>query len=170
MPNFNVSRTAPLPQKYCWAILYPASLQKCRRYTSSAASSDTRFQAMPSMSQAFVNYNFPCTQNRFRCTSVHVGSRAHKRADVAYLIITWYGDRNCIKLVLKPLAAEKGISVIYVVLFLYIMLFQFIWWLPLIFVQCATYLNNNGTIFWWIEMRRGVVNLMFFSRLQNTKC
>ena len=143
MPNLNLSHTAPLPQKYCWAILYPASLQKCRRYTSSAASSDTRFQAMPSMSQAFVNYNFSYTQNRFRCTSVHV-----KEQISTLLIITWYGDRNCIKLVLKPLAAEKGlsISVIYVVLFPQIMLFQFTWWLHFIFVQCTTYLHNNATI------------------------
>ena len=32
--------------------------------------------------QAFISYNFSCTQNRFRCTSVHVGDRARKRADV----------------------------------------------------------------------------------------
>ena len=32
--------------------------------------------------QAFMNYNFLCMQNRFRCTSVHVGNRARKRGDV----------------------------------------------------------------------------------------
>ena len=32
--------------------------------------------------QAFINYNFSSTQNRFRYTSVHVGNRARKKVAV----------------------------------------------------------------------------------------
>ena len=102
------------------------------------------------LSQFLFQYNFlkcnarqvgltVCTQNRFRCTPctwkiVHI-----KEQTCTLLIITWYGDRNCTKLVLKPLAAKNGlsVSVLYIAPFLQIILFQFTWWLPSIFTACT---------------------------------
>ena len=57
--------------------------------------------------QAFINYNFSCTQNRSRCTSLHVGNRACKRADVHVTDNNMIRGRNWTKLKLKPLAGNS---------------------------------------------------------------
>ena len=52
---------------------------------------------------------FSWTQNRFRCTCVHAGNCARKRADVYVTnnnMILQRGGRNCTKLVLKPFAVD----------------------------------------------------------------
>ena len=64
--------------------------------------------------QAFINYNFSYARFRVRetvlgacpCTweIVHV-----KEQMCTLLIITWYGGRNCTKLVLKPLVTKNGL-------------------------------------------------------------
>ena len=57
--------------------------------------------------QAFINYNFSCTQNRSRCTSLHVGNHACKRADVHVTDNNMIRGRNWTKLKLKPLAGNS---------------------------------------------------------------
>ena len=56
-------------------------------------------------------HKISCKQNRFRCTSVHLGNHAHKRADVQVTNNNMIGSRNCTKLVLKPLSTKNGLSI-----------------------------------------------------------
>ena len=66
--------------------------------------------------QAFINYNFSCTKYRARKTVL--GARRYtleivhvKEQTSTLLIITWYGSKNCAKLVLKPLLAKNGLYI-----------------------------------------------------------
>ena len=77
--------------------------------------------------QAFINYNFSCA--RFHAHKTVLGARpctwetVHIKEQTSTLIITtWFGNRNCTKLVLKPLVAEKSY-----VLLLYCRLYYFNW-------------------------------------------
>ena len=65
--------------------------------------------------QAFINYNFSYT--RFCAHTAALDAQACKWQIVQVreqrymlLIVTYYGSRKCPKLVLKPLAAKKGLS------------------------------------------------------------
>ena len=87
--------------------------------------------------QAFINYNFSC--KRFRAHKTVLRARPCTW-EIAHVINnTWYGDRNCTKLVLKPLAAKNGlsVSVLCIAPFLKIILFQYILWPPSIFAACT---------------------------------
>ena len=66
--------------------------------------------------QAFINYNFSYT--KFRACETVLGARPctwqivnGKEQICTLLTITWYSSRNCNKLVLKPLAAQNGLSI-----------------------------------------------------------
>ena len=61
------------------------------------------------------------------------------------LILTWWGDRNFTKLVLKSLEAKNGlsISVLYITPFLQIVRFQFTWWLLSILVHYLINWNDK---------------------------
>ena len=103
--------------------------------------------------QTFINYDFWCTRFRAHKTvlvaCLCTWEIMHKKEQVStLLIITYYRGRNFTKLVLKPLSAKNGlsISVLCTVPFLYIILFQFTWWLCSILVH---FLNWNEK--WWSE-------------------
>ena len=87
--------------------------------------------------QAFINYNFSC--KRFRAHKTVLRARPCTWEIVHVINNTWYGDRNCTKLVLKPLAAKNGlsVSVLCIAPFLKIILFQYILWPPSIFAACT---------------------------------
>ena len=59
--------------------------------------------------QAFINYIFQYTKF---CACLCIWEIIHvKEQTCTLLIITWYGNRNCTKLVLKPFAAKFSLSI-----------------------------------------------------------
>ena len=65
-------------------------------------------------------HEISCAQNCFKYTSMQV-----KEQTCMLLKITWYGSRNCAKLVLKPLAAKNSLSIVHCCAVLCISLFIF---------------------------------------------
>ena len=72
-----------------------------------------------------------------------------KEQTCTLLIATWSNSRYCTKLVLKPLPAKTSlpISLLCIAPFLWIILFQFTWWLPSIHVHYTIFLHSRATIF-----------------------
>ena len=106
------------------------------------------------LQQAFINYNF-FSYTRFCARKTVLGASlctweiVHvKEQTCMLLIITWYGGRKCTKLVLKPLAAKNGLSILVMCTapFLKIILFQFTWWPPS-WLHYAIFLRSSATIF-----------------------
>ena len=88
MPNVNLRMLVPSPSGILQHIKRASGLHKLK----------------------FFIHEIPCTQNRFSCTSVHVGNRERKRVDVHLTNNNMYSSRNCTKLVLKLLPAKNGHS------------------------------------------------------------
>ena len=92
--------------------------------------------------QAFRNYNFLCTRR---------------------ILITWYGGRNCTKLVLKPLTGKKGLLQ-YCVLLLSCRLQYFsLHYDNPPFLRLVHYTSiQQHYHFWSIKMRSSVANLKYW--------
>ena len=101
----------------------------------------------------FIEYSFLFT--RFRARKTILGARLCmweviplKEQTCTLLIITWYGGIKCTKFVLKFLIGKNAlsISVLFTAPFLYIKLFQFMWWLPSMDQELALENSSSAAI------------------------
>ena len=83
-----------------------------------------------------------------------------KEQTCTLLILTCYSSRNCTKLVLKPLAAKKDLSISVLCSAPADYTIQFIWWILSIHVHYAIFLQSSATIFDWNKKQCSESNIL----------